>query len=84
MNIPDNIMQAVDGLLAPYGGRAALSGVQCHEPRWMRQVDAAKYFCVSRPTMHTMVVSGKVKACKLDKAVLVDVNSLATQQAKEQ
>ena len=85
--IPPSIMTAVTAMLAPYGGIAALTSVKevpTAGPRWMNQKLASKEFGVCYQTMRVMVARGEVRARKINRMVLVDVNSLATQQAKEQ
>ena len=73
--IPASTMTAIEALLAPHGGIAALPRPVA--PQWLRQGIAAKHLGVCKPTIRTMIAAGVLKAKHISKKlVLVDVNSI--------
>jgi len=64
MTIPDNILAAVNALLAPYGQTFNQPAVSTGGG-YLSMKDAAKYAGVSRPTLYRLISSGAIKQIKL-------------------
>lgn len=65
MPIPDNIIAAVNALLAPYGQNFSQPVAATTGGGYLSMKDAAKYAGVSRPTLYRLIVSGQIKQIKL-------------------
>ena len=62
MTIPDNILAAVNALLAPYGESYTPGG---KTDGYLSIKDAAKYLGISKPMLYKLVKQGSIERIKL-------------------
>jgi len=64
MTIPDNILAAVNALLAPYGQSFNQPAVPTGGG-YLSMNEAAKYAGMSRPTLYRLIARGEIKQIKI-------------------
>lgn len=65
MTIPDNILAAVNALLAPYGQSLEQPVAATTGGGYLSMKEAAKYAGMSRPTLYRLIARGEIKQIKI-------------------